>query len=120
MGGRPAGSDVMTTASTIAEAAGRIGRHWRTRGAAATLRFLLSRIFRREVHLVYEAVCTGREMAPFASGEEILNFGPEDLDAALGPTLYEFLGGENAFESLRGVRNGDRLFVIARDGVFVH
>ena len=38
----------------------------------------------------------------------------------LTPDLFDFLGGGQAYESLQGVRGGDRLFVVARGSEYLH
>lgn len=81
----------------------------------------MSRVFRHGVHLVYEITLSAPLPAvQWDVGEQLWQFGPDDLDHHLTSDLYMFLGGESAFESLLGVRNGDRLFVIAKDGQFVY
>lgn len=107
--------------SRIGEMAGRLARYRRKRGMAATLRFLASRIFRCQVHVVYEAVCapSGPEIG-WGADERLLWLGPGTLDANLTPELREFLGGEEAHESLLGVRQGNILLVVTSRGEFVH
>src|SRR6266581_7402215 len=93
--------------------AGRIQRMWKQRGSWATVLFLLSRIFRHRVHLVFETTCaTQPGSVQWEANEQLLQFGPENLDEAFTPELLAFLGGDGASESLQGVRDGDRLFVI--------
>ncbi len=107
--------------SGIVAVAGRIGRLRRRRGILATARFLSSRIFRHEIHLVYESRCSGpRTAVEWNGNEQLLHFGPENIDMALTPQLWDFLGGEDAFESLHGVRNGDRLFVVTNGEQYLH
>src|SRR5438046_1603522 len=93
----------------------RLQRHWRQRGALATATFVLSRIFRHQVTLVYEALLEkGRcRTVRWEADEQLLQIGPENLDANMTPRLKAFLGGESAYENLQGVREGDRLFVVA-------
>jgi hypothetical protein len=105
----------------ISEVAARVGRYWKQRGTLATMRFVWSRIFRHEVHVVYEATASARRSsAKMAPNEHVLQFGPENLDANLTSELKAFLGGDLALESLSGVRNGDRLFVVTDGTEFVH
>ena len=105
----------------ISENVGRLSRYWKQRGALATLRFLVSRLFRFEKHVVYETTAsTPRGPVTWGQGEQVVQFGPENLDGGLTPELRTYLGGGQAYESLCGVRNGDRLFVIALGGEFVH
>jgi hypothetical protein len=100
---------------------GRLSRYWKGRGPAATLLFVISRIFRREVNIVYEATLE-KPLSPtrWDANEKLLLFGPENIDSSLNPRLVAFLGGGEAFESLEGVRNGDRLFVVANGNEYLH
>ena len=106
--------------SWIRRAAGRIRRHWQQRGALVTVRFLLSRVFRHEIHVVYEICDKPRTAVRWEADEQLLQFGPENLDSALTPELRAFLGGDEAVESLEGVRAGDRLFLITSGNEYVH
>ena len=106
---------------SIGDIVGRIGRTWKQKGALATGRFLLSRIFRYQKHVTYEADCrTPRQPTCWTNGEQILELGPDNLDKNLTPELRSFLGGEEAYESLEGVRSGDRLFVVKNGKEYVH
>jgi len=107
--------------SRIKNHAGRLRRYWKQRGTLATLRFVASRLFRFEKHMVYETTAdTHRGAVRWGADEQVLQFGPENFDYGLTPELRAYLGGEQAVESLQAVRDGDRLFVITRGGEFVH
>lgn len=109
----------MTLAMT--GAIGRISRQFKQKGVWATVRFLFSRVFRSQKHLVFEAWLTEPLMAAAPDADHrLLELGPENLDAHLDSRLEEFLGGQEAFESLEGVRKGDRLFVIANGDEYLH
>jgi GNAT superfamily N-acetyltransferase len=100
----------------IGSVAGRLSRMYRQPGPAATVRFLLSRLFRYEVHWVYEAALTGPvARSEWEGGETLEHFDAENLDAGLTRELERFLGGPAAVENLQGVRGGDTLYVV-RDG----
>src|SRR4051794_18080449 len=93
---------------------GRIRRYQRQRGTLAAIGFLASRVFRFEGHVVYETTpATPRTPVIWGDDERVLQFGPENVDTNLTPELRSYLGGDRAFESLQGVREGDALFVIA-------
>ena len=107
--------------SRMGEVLLRIRRHWKQKGALATARFLLSRVFRHQKHVVYEADCrTPREPSHWADEERLVELGADNLDANLTPELQTFLGGEEAFESLQGVRGGDRLFLVVNGCEYLH
>ena len=93
---------------------GRLSRYWKGRGPAATLLFVISRIFRREVNIVYEATLE-KPLSParWDANEKLLLFGPENIDSSLNPRLVAFLGGGEAFESLlRRFKSG-----VEREGI---
>lgn len=105
----------------IGEAFGRIRRTWRQKGTAPTVRFLLSRIFRQQRHVTYEADCRiPREPSCWENGERMIEIGPENLDEHLSPELQSFLGGEEAYEGIQGLRGGNRLFVVTNGKEYVH
>ena len=106
---------------TIGEVFGRVRRTWHQKGTAATLRFLLSRLFRHQRHVTYEADCqVPRTPSCWESSERMIEIGPDNLDDNLTPELQKFLGGEEAYEGLQGVRGGNRLFVITNGNEYVH
>lgn len=98
----------------------RIRRLAKRRGLIGTCRFLASRVFRHEERLVFERDCNVGVAPQWKRGEQLLEIGPENIDRAMTPALLKFLGGDEAFESLEGVRNGDRLFVVTGDGEYLH
>lgn len=99
----------------------RLSRLCQLRGAYGAITFLLSRIFRTWEASVYEARLGAiPAVQKWADGEEMLIIGPENVDTAINDKLYKFLGGGLAVENLESVRAGSRLFVISRDGQFVH
>jgi hypothetical protein len=105
----------------LINAAKRLMRYRKTRGTLAVIYFVLSRICRLKAHVVYEARCAdSRVRSSWCEGDQLLTVGPEDIDAKLGPELYAFLGGGEAFEAVQGVRNGDVLFVVKHGKTFVH
>ena len=104
----------------LINAAERLMRYRRARGTLALIGFVLTRICRLRAHVVYEArCCDPRVPSLWHESDQILIFGPEDIDARLSPELYAFLGDE-AFESVQGVRDGDVLFVVKHGKTFVH
>lgn len=105
----------------ISDIVGRIRRTWKQKGALATGRFLASRIFRHQKHVTYEADCRiPRQPTCWTTGEQMIELGPGNLDKHLTPELRSFLGGEEAYESLEGVRAGDCLFVVKNGLEYVH
>jgi len=101
--------------------ASRIVAHWRQRGSAATLRFLASRILRHERHVVFEANLEAAfEDVPWSEGERLKVIDRANVDSAIGADLLEFLGGDAAAENLQGVREGNKLFVVARGTEYQH
>jgi len=100
---------------------GRLKRLWKQRGPLATVRFVATRVFRHESHVVYEASLDRPSPAlRWNDGEQLLQVGSENVDSAITPQLKKFLGGDQAFECLEGVRNGDRLFVVSIGSEYVH
>jgi GNAT superfamily N-acetyltransferase len=101
--------------------AGRIGSYWRSRGTLATVHFLASRIVRREHRVVFEAIL---DTAPgdfsWSEGERLKVIDRENIDAAVGAELFEFLGGDKAVENLQGVREGNELFVVTDGTEYKH
>jgi len=99
----------------------RVVRLWKQRGPKATLLFLLTRIFRYEVHWVY-ALDTDevRSTAQWTPTEMFRVVDADSLDEELNPELETFLGGPAAFENLCGVRDGDLLFVVTDGERYVH
>lgn len=99
----------------------RIGRYWRQHGARETVRFLGSRILRRRRYVVFEAnLDTPRPATEWLAGEQLRLIGPETVDTEVTMEMRTFLGGDEAVENLEGVRNGDRLFVVANGREFQH
>lgn len=93
---------------------------WRQKGAVGTLRFLLSRVGRRHIHLVYEFLLTGPvPPVQWVGDERLLRVGSAEL-AAISPELLTFLGGDAAAESIEGLRTGDHLFVVADKKEYLH
>jgi hypothetical protein len=108
-------------ASALKAMTGRLQRHWKERGFLATVRFVASRLARHEVHLVYEASLMGPRPEPQWKGSErITVVGARNLDASLTPPVRVFLGGDQAFENLEGIRKGDILFLVSDGDAFVH
>lgn len=105
---------------TISMLADRIRRHRRQHGTLATLRFLSSRVFRRREHVVFEAMLAGIDSPRWEQGEELHMIGPDNIDAEVTPAIRSFIGGDEAVESLDGVRDGDRLFVVTCGGEILH
>jgi len=105
----------------IKEAISRIARLWKQRGAWATFRFLVTRIYRHEIHWIY-AIDAFRARAAVAwkPTERFRIVDAGNLEAELDPALEEFLGGPSAVENLRGIRNGDLLFLVTDDERYVH
>jgi hypothetical protein len=105
----------------VRNAASRIRRLWVQRGPWATLQFLLTRVFRHEVHLVYGLDAGDMHpQIPLKPTERLSIVNADNLDAEINPALEQLLGGPMAFENLRGVRDGDLLFVITDQGRYVH
>jgi RimJ/RimL family protein N-acetyltransferase len=106
---------------SIALRSSRLTRLWKQRGALATLRFILTRIFRHEVHWVY-AIEQGdaRAVASWSPTEKLIIVTADNLAAELNRELESFLGGPMALENLRGVREGDTLFVVRDGEQYVH
>jgi RimJ/RimL family protein N-acetyltransferase len=105
----------------VVAGASRLARLWKQRGALATFRFVLTRIFRHEVHWVY-AIDAG-EKHPAASWTPTERFGivtAANLATEMSPALEAFLGGPLAFENIAGIRSGDILFVVSDGGRYVH
>jgi RimJ/RimL family protein N-acetyltransferase len=101
----------------VVELRDRLRRYAKQRGIVRTAYFLATRLFRRERHIVYQATAaTPMESVQWPPNYKVLQFGPDNLEAGLTSALRAYLGGDEAVESLRGVRNGDQLFVIT-DGV---
>jgi RimJ/RimL family protein N-acetyltransferase len=101
--------------------ADRIRIYRRRHGSVATMRFLGSRIVRHQRHVVFEAIL---DRAPddvaWLEGERLKVIDRENIDSAIGAELRAFLGGDGALENLEGVRNGDELFVVAKEGEYHH
>jgi len=108
-------------ARKIRAVASRLMRLWKQRGAWATLQFLLTRIFRHEVHWVY-LISTDQVHPPvqWNPTERLKIIDADSLDVELNPALEAFLGGPMALENLSGIRNGDLLFVITDEERYVH
>ena len=106
---------------SIKDAMSRLARLWKQRGAGATLRFLLTRIFRHEVHWLY-AIDTARARGAIAwtPAENFRVVDAGNLEVELNPALEAFLGGPAAAENLRGIRNGDLLFLVTDGEQYVH
>ena len=116
-----AGMSEMAAERWFTACTGKLRRYWKQRGAFATLLFLASRLFRREIHIVYQASPgSAGDTVQLERDEQILQIGPENLDTILTPELRAFLGGGEAFDNLEGVRNGDRLFVIMAADEYLH
>jgi predicted N-acetyltransferase YhbS len=99
----------------VLRAGERIRSYCRERGAVATCRFLMSRVYRSRRYLVFEATLEKDRACPEWSEDERLQIlSRENLDAALTPEITSFLGGTEADEHLRGVRTGDLLFLVMR------
>ncbi len=99
----------------------RIARLWKQRGPWATFRFLLTRIFRREIHWIYAMDAVQRRAAvAWKPTERFRIVDAGNLEAELNPTLDEFLGGPSAVENIRGIRNGDLLFLVTDEERYVH
>jgi hypothetical protein len=111
---------LMAMAMTLSMLADRIRRHRRQHGSFATLRFLSSRVFRRREHVVFDVLLDGIDAPRWEEGEQLRVIGPENIDAEVTPAIRGFMGGDEAVESLQGVRNGDRLFVVTGDGEVLH
>jgi hypothetical protein len=102
-------------------AADRIGRYWRQQGTWRTARFLGSRILRCRRYVVYETdLSEPRAATEWLDGEELHIIGPDTIDSAIIPEMQSFLGGGDAAEHLEGIRQGDRLFVVAYQREFQH
>ena len=105
----------------IAHAFDRLRCIWQQRGFWGTTRFVLSRIYRRQVNLVFEAVLTeSRPSVAWKDDEQLLQFGPENVDREMSPELEHFLGGAESIDNIRGVRRGDRLFVVRSENHYLH
>ena len=99
----------------------RIWRCWRQQGAWGTVRFLGSRILRHRRYVVFEAnLDEPRPATEWLSGEQLRLIGPETVDSEVTTEMQDFLGGDEAVENLEGVRNGNRLFVVANGCQFYH
>ncbi len=99
----------------------RVGRYWRHRGTVATVRFLLSRIIRREDRVVFEAnLDTAPKDISWSDDEQLKVIDRENVDVAVGADLFKFLGGNEAVENLKGVREGNELFVISDGTEYKH
>lgn len=99
----------------------RILRHCRQHGIVSTARFLGSRLVRYRSYVVYEAdLETPRAYTAWGDGEVLKRIGREELDAALTESIRAFLGGEDAFESIQGVREGNLLFLVTIHGEVQH
>jgi RimJ/RimL family protein N-acetyltransferase len=71
--------------------------------------------------VVYEVnLDTPRQATEWLPDEELTVIGPETVDSKVSVEMLEFLGGNEAVENLEGVRNGDRLFVVASTQDFQH
>jgi hypothetical protein len=106
---------------TIAHTAGRIRRYSRQHGVRATLAFLLSRVVRHQQHVVFDMDLSAAPAAPdWNITQRVLVIGPENVDSAISPELYRFLGGDGAVENLQGLREGNRLFVVSNGDTFQH
>ena len=104
----------------ISHATGRIRCIWLQRGAWGTIRFVLSRIYRRQSSLVFGAdLEKPRPPASWDANEQVLQIGPENVDSEMTPELERFLGGE-AIDNIEGLHNGDRLFVVVSGGQYLH
>jgi hypothetical protein len=77
-------------------------------------------LFRHQVTRVYQAdlqqPCPPVE---WLEGERLLVVGADNLESDLTPQVRAFLGGA-VYEFLAGIRNGDRLFVIADQDECLH
>jgi RimJ/RimL family protein N-acetyltransferase len=112
---------MVSAAMNLHTAANRIIRHCHQHGAVATIRFLWSRVYRSHRYVVFDATLDApRPRTKWQDGEELIIFGPENVDSAMTPELQSFLGGSDAIENLNGVRAGDRLFVVTSDVGYLH
>ena len=101
--------------------ASRILVHWRLHGTPATLRFLAGRMVRHERHVVFDAnLDVAFDDVPWSDGERLNVIDRGNVDSAIGADLLKFLGGDAAAENLKGVREGNELFVIAQGAEYQH
>jgi len=108
-------------AAKVVAVASRLARIWNQRGALATASFVLTRIFRREVHWLY-AIDAGQAhpSASWSPTERVAIVTADNLASELNPALEAFLGGPLAFENIAGIRDGDILFLVTDKGRYVH
>ena len=105
----------------MSAAAAKLHRIWQTRGTAAALRMVFSRVVLHRRHVVFDADLGRPYGEPeWAGGERLLMLGPGEIDAAMTPALGAFLGGDEAADNIVGVRGGDLLFVVEDDGRYLH
>lgn len=94
----------------------RVKRHWKRKGASATIfsivETVLQPVIRRRRRLVLDVDLDEREPSTWAASETLHIFGPENIDQ-LHPELKKSLQIERHQEDFDGIRQGNRLFVIA-------
>ncbi len=108
-------------AQWMEHARGRLLSIWQRRGLWGMLCFVLGRIYRHQVSLVFEiSLKQPRPPVVWDNNEEVLQFGPENVGTKMTTALEEFLGGPLASDNIEGLRSGDRLFVVASGNEFLH
>jgi ribosomal protein S18 acetylase RimI-like enzyme len=76
---------------------------------------------RHERHVVFDAnLDVAFDDVPWSDGERLNVIDRGNVDSAIGADLLKFLGGDAAAENLKGVREGNELFVIAQGAEYQH
>jgi RimJ/RimL family protein N-acetyltransferase len=102
---------------------GRIRFHLRQHGLRSAVNHAVATalypVLRVRDRLIWEIELRSFEPSVWGRGERLMILGPENIDATLTPGLRSFLGGARAQAEISGVRNGDRLFVVATDSDYL-
>jgi acyl carrier protein len=102
---------------TASEAITKVKRYWEKKGPAATAwaiaKNLVSPLVRRRQRLVFSApLHVPREPSLWGHNENLLVIGPENMND-LTPELMASLEPGKHWEDFQGIRNGNRLFIVA-------
>jgi hypothetical protein len=82
---------------------------------------VLGRVLVRRHRFIWEAkLDASRSPSVWGDSERFVIIDRETLEPELNPRLRQFLGGERAAHDLRGVREGDRLFVLSDNAVYMY